>query len=900
MAPPRKILVTGDCGVDYNLYLFSPDNGQPAANDQTRLVTSLGGAGIIYRLLVEASRLNSGLDLFQVSFAHGSTQRRMESPPTSAIWQPQPIGHFETDDCVWRLTRSLNLGKVSGLPSASKLRLPKDADSGLMPDILVIEDDAAGFRLRTPSRRWHPSSENLSDFPRWIVLKMTSPVCKGDLWWNLSRVGGPADRLVVVLSVNDLRLEDLRVSKGISWERTAIDLVREMKNNPELAGLRQSRHVIVTLHEEGALWIENLGSDKWVFHLIFDPQHMEEEWAENKGIQGGAYGFLSCFTASIAARLALSTDLYQTVDMACGIECGLRSMRLLRVLGHGDTKTKAPGFQPKELAKTIIQDNACEVTLGVSSKNGERLAFDCCKDWHFARVDIPEDVLEREQGPSRWHILEGPCAYLSNHQCEPLFGIAKRVALYGPKALVEAPIVSFGRLSTADRKEIEALNNIKLLIKEYRHQNHDHKPLSIAAFGPPGAGKSFGIKQIALEIMGLKTPFLEFNLSQFKDNTDLIGAFHQVRDKALEGYTPVVFWDEFDSENYRWLQYLLAPMQDGKFQEGQITHPIGKSIFVFAGATSYDIENFGPQRQRGKNEDAGKAWDEFKLRKGPDFKSRLHGYVNVLGPNRRQKFDPGTTAGNPWKDDPTDTCAPVRRSLLLRTLLDLAKGRLLIDRGLLAAMLEIDRYTYGARSFKKIVSYLRLNNKHGVIHRSSLPPDEIMSMHVDFIAFQRILTRSEDFQKFAGKIAPAVHDTYRQLADKEEWNFKYKLPFPELPPDIKADNVAAAHRIPWILELAGLFLLPKEQTSDNSDKQVKEIIESLIYVLAEEEHDLWMEHKLRQGWRLGKRNDEARIHDCLIPYCDLKEEDRRKDQNSVRNIPMIVDLAGFKIIRHKS
>ncbi|MEM5788295.1 MAG: RyR domain-containing protein [Syntrophobacteraceae bacterium] len=916
MSPTCKILVTGDYGLDHNLYLAATDCGPISTDASSRWVPILGGAGIIYRLLSETASLIPAASekKLEVGFGWASSNGGMDAPHTVALWQPRALGgtpgEIENEKTsVWRLTRSLRLDSKAELPLSRKVRVPDNASPDFVPDILVVEDDAAGFRLQFPHRCWHPSFGTTAGASSpWIVLKTTAPLCQGDLWWTLANPECPVDRLVAVLSVDDLRREEVHISKGISWERTATDIVREFKDSPALSGLRLARHVIVVLHGEGVLWMRRTVSDQWDFQLVFDTLHMEGEWSMSAGIGGSAYGFMSCFTAAVAARMGLATEVGAVPDIASAAIHGLRVMRLLRILGHGEVGRAKPGFPMREMGLVLVADQlGKEAEKKAGNETGGRLVLASTELWTFGKASIPDDVLEREKGLHDWHILEGESSSKVAEKVddcpqklkeEPLYGIAKRVALFGPKALIEAPLVKFGKCQTVDRDEIEALNNLKQLIWDYRNREDGLKPLSLAAFGPPGAGKSFGIKEIALEVLGPKTPFLEFNLSQFKGVEELIGAFHQVRDKVLEGHTPVVFWDEFDSGNNRWLQYLLAPMQDGKFQEGQITHPIGKCIFVFAGATSYDLENFGPKEPSTTNgEEAAKARNEFKLRKGPDFKSRVHGYINVLGPNRRQTFDKDIVGGDPWKDDLTDVCFPVRRALLLRALLKLRDERLHIDRGLLSALLETDRYSFGARSFEKIVAALR-SNSSDVIRRSSLPPDEIMSMNVDLTSFTKILNRASEFQKFANELAPAVHETYLQLAKEEGWTFKYDMSYGELPLHIKADNVEAARRIIWIVELAGLYLVRKKNNEDNTGKIVYSILESLLEVLAEEEHDLWMEFKFQQGWRYGEKRDDAlRVHNCLIPYSKLGEKDREKDRNSVRNFPRIVDLAGFKIVR---
>ena len=46
----------------------------------------------------------------------------------------------------------------------------------------------------------------------------------------------------------------------------------------------------------------------------------------------------------------------------------------------------------------------------------------------------------------------------------------------------------------------------------------------------------------------------------------------------------------------------------------------------------------------------------------------------------------------------------------------------------------------------------------------------------------------------------------------------------------------------------------------------------------EEQHNLWMRHKLANGWVYGERKDEvAKKHPCIVPYSLLPEKQKIKD-----------------------
>lgn len=938
-----KILVTGDYGFDYDIYLPTDEDNPPPGTPPAQIGTSVGGAGIALRVLQAvgmrlgeiAGKTTPGQTatpepILETGFSGKAAT--VTSPPTAALWQKLRFGKLgKTSDDenveVWRTRRSLNLGAVTDPQTLPPAKLPDLVADSFRPSVVLIEDNVGGFRFQVPDWLGTAAREDSGPSPEWIILKTSAPVCHGAFWWALSGPSELRDRLVMVVPVRDLRSSEIRVSQGISWERTALDLARELSQSPLLEGLRRARHVIITLYGEGALWMERIGAgkngpDERRFTLLFDPGYMEGEWArELCGLEGNAYGFHSTFAAAVAAHLALAGQ----EGLRAGIENGLRAMRLLRAMGHGLAKESGPKLPVEALAEVILARDLQKLPASLPRMP----AADLRRLGEFGEAIIPPGALAGGgtasgagltapcSASAKWRILEASDGRPARDQ--PLYGLGRRVALLGLEGLKNVPYASFGKLFTADRDEIEALRNIQRLMQEYENSQTETKPLSIAVFGPPGAGKSFGIRQIAETALRGKKSFLEFNLSQFEDGSDLIGAFHQVRDKVLEGGTPIVFWDEFDSQNYRWLQYLLAPMQDGKFQEGQITHPVGKCIFVFAGATCYDLQNFGPPDQPGSdNAEALKehkqATNDFRLKKGPDFKSRLHGNLNVLGPNRRQCFKPANAPGQQWEDDPLDVCFPVRRAILIRAWLGLmdpkkkqSRERLNMDPGLLAALIEVDHYCHGSRSMEKIVTALKQDGKRGY-HRSALPTNEVLEMNVKELAqFMEIMDQSRAFQQHAWRLAPAIHAAWFPLGDQEN---AYKTEFVKLPEEAKGDNYAAAVRIPTILGLVGLQLVEEQDKQPAVDKKkVEEILKNHLEFLAEEEHQGWMEVKFANGWKKAplpkdkaetKAQRAERRNHCLVPYAALTETDKDKDCSSINNIPTVAALAKFKIVARKT
>ena len=158
------------------------------------------------------------------------------------------------------------------------------------------------------------------------------------------------------------------------------------------------------------------------------------------------------------------------------------------------------------------------------------------------------------------------------------------------------------------------------------------------------------------------------------------------------------------------------------------------------------------------------------------------------------------------------------------------------------------------------------------------------------------IRRMYKVQMFAEKLAPAIHQNWRDHLLPEQRGGVYDRPFHDMREDGKSANVAAAMRIPEILNLVGYELEFGESTPDQ-ERAISARLEQNMEVLAAAEHDGWMEERRLSGWSYGAERDNiARKHPLLVPYDALPDSEKEKDRQTVRSYPSYARLAGLRIV----
>ncbi len=83
---------------------------------------------------------------------------------------------------------------------------------------------------------------------------------------------------------------------------------------------------------------------------------------------------------------------------------------------------------------------------------------------------------------------------------------------------------------------------------------------------------------------------------------------------------------------------------------------------------------------------------------------------------------------------------------------------------------------------------------------------------------------------------------------------------------------------------------------DTSKIKLPKELETLMEHLAENNHEIWAQQRLKDGWTYGpKRNDERKQHPDLVPYDQLPESEREYDRNSARETIKAIISLGFNL-----
>ena len=143
------------------------------------------------------------------------------------------------------------------------------------------------------------------------------------------------------------------------------------------------------------------------------------------------------------------------------------------------------------------------------------------------------------------------------------------------------------------------------------------------------------------------------------------------------------------------------------------------------------------------------------------------------------------------------------------------------------------------------------------------------------------------------ELAIAIHKLYNEKKLEKVPHQPLEWPnFSDLPEFLKYSNLRQARSIADKLSLMGWAM----RTKGSNGKVVSAMSPDVIETLAMFEHEAWVTERLSNGWVYGtQRNADEKISPYLIPYDQLSEEIKDLDRDTIRNIPILLDMIGMAI-----
>lgn len=87
------------------------------------------------------------------------------------------------------------------------------------------------------------------------------------------------------------------------------------------------------------------------------------------------------------------------------------------------------------------------------------------------------------------------------------------------------------------------------------------------------------------------------------------------------------------------------------------------------------------------------------------------------------------------------------------------------------------------------------------------------------------------------------------------------------------------------------------QPMDTGDIELPAELQKLSEELAGNVHEVWSANRRADGWSYGPvRNDEKKLHPCMVPYDELPEREKDYDRSTSLETLKFILKSGFSIV----
>lgn len=734
----QRVLVLGDLALET---LLIPETS--TQKHRTRKLSDYVGATIIRDIIVGAlnpTDKSKGVAAEVKVYPGDSPQKecpRCQLRELVAVFGKFPKkSHGNRSDTVWRVGSTYRTRPDTGGIEDYDSHLEEEIESCPTPDVVVIFEDDKQFR-NAFERLGERRGSRRKDSKSTLIVGLSEKVIPTSI--ETAKKLFDTGATIAIVTADGLRSADLDIASNASIEQTVQGLSNCLNREPLKKILGLCSHLIVLLEHSGILCISNRGK-RGTIHFSPNFDRPAQTHPHTYGRVPGRMAIVLGSVARFVCKAGTQTDI-SSLDLDPALRLSLAAYDRMFENGYDEK-------DPFKTARNVLSEaerGELKNTL-TSESDSKRRPF------LISSLSFSTDPASLEDW-SRLDSLEKP-------------DIGKEIVLNGvekasrmpppedkpslddwwPSAEIACPFMQMGRIQTFDKDEVERLANLAKLIGKYHDDPKWLTPLSIAVFGPPGAGKSFAVKQLMKTVNpAIKdSSILTFNLAQFNSLELLTEAFHQVQDQVLfSDDVPLVIFDEFDSafrdSALGWLKFFLAPMEDGIFRGQTSNYKVGRALFLFAGGTAFTFDEFAgreavPERAKANAARTKRREAVRKAAKVPDFVSRLMAHLDVLGINRPE----GSKSERPGEL----TRRTVRRGTLLRSLLEEFAEPIIepnqparISLAVIDAFLN-DQVVYRnqARSMKAIVRSSQLIGNQFL--RASLPPRSVIDLHAEGWPFE--------------------------------------------------------------------------------------------------------------------------------------------------------------------